>query len=131
MLLRIPQTLCDANYVNNPAIESPETGLQFLIHPDAESVDLSKFELYDGTRITCRVSGGATVVTLDAGKARLVVLKIQADVPPAGGISRDGAPLTEMPLTADFDAATQGWRHDGGFTFVRFACTGTATKLTL
>src|SRR5205823_2371497 len=33
MLANVPQTLCDANYVNNPAIIAMDSALQFLIYP--------------------------------------------------------------------------------------------------
>ena len=37
MLLDVPDTLCDANYVNNPAINAPTEGLQFLVYPRGSS----------------------------------------------------------------------------------------------
>ena len=46
MLADVPQTLCDANYVNNPAITTRDSGLQFLVYPGPA---MASFDLYDGT----------------------------------------------------------------------------------
>ena len=54
MLLEVPQTLCDANYVNNDQIRTPGDGLLVRIYP----AGFSRFLVYDGTDVTCQVDGG-------------------------------------------------------------------------
>jgi hypothetical protein len=65
MIRRAPevQTLCDANYVNNAAVKSPDSGLVFLIYPGG----FSRFLVYDGTDIQCQTGPGKTSVTITSG----------------------------------------------------------------
>jgi hypothetical protein len=126
MLLTDAQTLCDANYVNNPNIKSPDSGLLFRMYPGGTS----EFSVYDGTEIQCAVNGPATVVTLTSA-ARPVVLQMLGDSPAA--ISRDGAPLLQRATQAAFDAVDSGWHFDSstGFTSIKLQHTGGSTKITV
>ncbi|BDI28933.1 alpha-xylosidase [Capsulimonas corticalis] len=129
MLLNVPQTLCDANYVNNPAIQTMDAGLQFLVYP-SDAAPASSFTLYEGTEVTCQGNSGAPILTLTSNTPRPVVWKILGAAP-ANGVTRDGAALNEQALAAAFDAATEGWRHDAGFTFVKFNHAGGFTRIAL
>ena len=48
------QTLCDANYVNNPAIKTWDGGLEIRIYP----AGTSQFTVFDGTDIRSDRGGG-------------------------------------------------------------------------
>jgi alpha-D-xyloside xylohydrolase len=127
MLLRVPDTLCEANYVNNPAIQTQDAGLQFLIFPSSSP---SSFVLHDGTRLTCKVSGVATALTLSS-TPRSLLLKVLARKPAT--ITRDGVAIPEQPSPDSFDAATIAWRHDAGlgFVFVKFQHSGGVAEIAL
>src|SRR5450432_1595557 len=124
MLLTDVQTLCDANYVNNPKIKSPDDGLLLLIYPGGTS----QFTVYDGTQVQCAVNGATTVVTLTSA-ARPVMLQILGVAPTA--ISRDGAALPQRETQAAFDATDTGWRFDPSTRFisVKFQHSGGSTKI--
>ena len=113
MLLDVPDTLCDANYVNNPKINAPGEGLQVLVYPRGSS----SFTVHDGTLITCDAGGVAVNIALTSA-ARSIEFKIFGPRP--ASVSHDGVALPEHATQASFEVATVGWRHDGGFTFVRF-----------
>jgi alpha-glucosidase (family GH31 glycosyl hydrolase) len=126
MLLNEPATLCDANYVNNPAVSTADTGLLFLVYPGGTS----GFTVHDGTAIQCRADPGKTVVTLSS-EARRVRLQVLGDEPP--GVTRDGVALTKFASAAELGAANAGWRadaqarqifiefeHPGGTTMIQF-----------
>ena len=126
MLLNVPQTLCDANYVNNPAIETADAGLSFLIYPRGTS----RFALYDGTEIRCETPPARVQVTLDS-PPRSVLLKIHGRRPAKVLLA-----MTELPehsSQAALDAAATGWRHDAsvGFVFAKFDHPGGSTEVTL
>src|SRR5262249_8323702 len=53
MLLEVPQTLCDANYVNSDRIRTPGDGLLFRIYP----AGTSRFTVFNGTDVTCQADG--------------------------------------------------------------------------
>src|SRR5438552_9989684 len=54
MLADLPQTLCDANYVSNDAVQRPTGGLLFRSYPAGTSA----FTVYDGTAVGCTEGGG-------------------------------------------------------------------------
>ena len=83
MLLTEVPTLCDANYVNNPNVKTPDSGLIFLIYPGTGS----HFTVYDGTDIRCEAVGGSLTVTLSS-VARPVEVQVLADEP--ASVMRDG-----------------------------------------
>jgi alpha-D-xyloside xylohydrolase len=124
MLLTEVRTLCDANYVNNPNVKTPDSGLLFLVYPGGTS----KFVVYDGTEIRCDTAGGTSTVTLSSA-ARPVVLQIFGDEPVA--IRRDGAALSKLATVAQFETADTGWRADpqARFIFVKFQHLGGTTNV--
>ena len=102
MLLTEVETLCDANYVNNPDVSAADEGLWFLTYP----AGVSSFTVYDGTSIRCESGGAQRTVTLSSA-ARPVVLKILTDEPAA--VARDGVSLTRFSTPPDFDATNASW----------------------
>ena len=113
MLANVPQTLCDANYVNNPAITTMDSALQFLVYPGPS---LASFNLYDGTTAQCSRNGTATTFALSAN-ARPIRLKIFADTAPAG-VERNGVRLPRLTTQSAFDSAALGWFHDSASKFL-------------
>lgn len=113
MLLDLPQTLCDADYVNNDAIRTPNDGLLVRVYP-AES---SRFVVHDGTEITCTTAAGAVAIGVSSPKARPVRLSVLS-ARPAAGVTLDGAPLGEVADPNAFDAAGSAWRHDAATGFL-------------
>jgi hypothetical protein len=121
MLNKVPQTLCDANYVNNPSISTMDTGLQFLIYPGAS---VAAFNMYDGTTAQCTVTGTATRLELTS-ISRDIALKVYADSSPAG-VERNGLRLPHQPTQNDFSNASLGWIYDATakFLYVKFTHSG-------
>jgi alpha-D-xyloside xylohydrolase len=115
LLLNVPQTLCDANYVNSADIITMDDGLHFLIYPGGDS----SFTVYDGTTVQCQTSGGARSVTLTS-VPRQIMLQIFGDEP--GRIQRDGVVLNKFATRPEFDVADVGWHYDTAsqFSFVKF-----------
>ncbi|MFL6515700.1 MAG: TIM-barrel domain-containing protein, partial [Chthoniobacterales bacterium] len=118
MLNNVPQTLCDANYVNNPAISTIDSSIQFLVYP-APSFPAS-FTMYDNTSVQCSVAGTATTLNLSSN-ARAVKFKVFQSSSPAG-VERNGLRLPHLMSQSEFDAASLGWFYDGAasFLFVKF-----------
>jgi hypothetical protein len=124
MLLTEVQTLCDANYVNNPPVKTPDRGLLFLMYPGS----ISRFTVYDGTAIQCQVERAATIVTLSSA-ARPVVLQILADEPVM--VTRDDTALPQRATPAEFEAADTGWRFDASarLLLIKFQHPGGTTQI--
>jgi alpha-D-xyloside xylohydrolase len=120
------QTLCDANYVNNPAIKTWDGGLEIRIYP----ASTSKFTVFDGTDIQSVEGVGATRVTLTSPTARPILLRILASRPAA--VVRDGIALAEVASPAAFEAASEGWLFEttSGFLLVKFSHVGGASQIT-
>jgi alpha-D-xyloside xylohydrolase len=127
MLLEVPQTLCDANYVNNAKIQTPGDGLLFRIYP----AGTSRFTVYDGTDVTCQVDGGGVTVSIDSPTPRPVQLEILGPRP-ASGVRRDRTILGEKADPGDFAASNSAWRHDPttGFLEIKFPHGGGSTTVT-
>lgn len=129
MLLDPVQTLCDSNYVNNPALStldlSLKAGLHFLIYPDADS----NFTVFDGTHIRCQTGSGITV-TLNS-VARLLRLQVSGKQPIA--VQHDGVDLNRLDARAALDAADEGWWQDSAndFTFIKFKHAGGISHISL
>ena len=125
MLLDDVQSLCDANYVNNAAISSPSSGLQFLIYPANQHSD---FTVYDGTAIACDPAGTGLALTLSSD-ARPVILQVLSKEP--AQVTRDGQSVQKQATTADFDAVESGWRFDSAtaFVFIKFLHQGGVTRI--
>ncbi len=125
MLLDLPQTLCDADYVNNDAIRTAGDGLLVRIYP-AES---SRFVVYDGTEITCQMVAGSIQIGVSSPITRPVRLSVLAAKPPAG-VTRDGATIDERDDVDVFNVQSSAWRHDAatGFLEIKFPLsTGSTT----
>jgi alpha-D-xyloside xylohydrolase len=122
MLLSEVDTLCDANYVNDANLRTPDGGMQFLIYPGPSS----HFAVYDGTDIQCDAAGAK--VTLSS-VARAVLLQLFTKEPAT--VRRDGAPLPKFATAEQLDAAATGWRADAqtGFIFIKFQHAGGVTSV--
>jgi alpha-D-xyloside xylohydrolase len=127
MLAELPQTLCDANYVNNNKIQTPTDGLLFRIYP----AGTSEFTVYDNTVVTCNEAGGKVEVKLSSPKPRPIRLSILS-ARPASGVLRDGAALLEKPDPDDFAKETAAWRHDATTQLldIKFPLSGAPTTIT-
>ena len=126
MLLTVADTLCDADYVNNPAIRTPDDGLQVLIFPAGST----GFTLFDGSEIRCAANGAAVTVTVTASARPLV---LQLHLPPPASVIRDGAALPQVSAKAAFDAASEAWRADAltHMLFVKFGHPGGSSTIRL
>ncbi len=126
MLLEVPQTLCDANYVNNDAVRTPGDGLLFRIYP----AGTSEFTVYDNTVVTCK-EGGGVEVKISSPKPRSIRLTVLSGRP-ALGVRRDGVALTEKADPGDFANETSAWRHDATTQLldVKFPHSGVLTTIT-
>jgi alpha-D-xyloside xylohydrolase len=118
MLANVPQSLNTANYVNNPAITTMDSGLQFLVYPGPA---MASFNVYDGTSAQCSVNGTVTTLSLSS-LSRAVTFKIFADSSPAG-VEHDGIRLPKFTTQNDFNSADIGWFYDGTgkFLYVKFS----------
>ena len=126
LLLNVPQTLCDVNYVNNADIATMDDGLHFLIYPANDS----SFTVYDGTSIRCQTSGNAKTVTLTS-VARRVMLQIRGNEP--SRVELNGVALDTFATRPEFDAADIGRHYDAvaGFSFVKFPHPGESVQIAL
>ena len=117
MLSETPQTLCNADYVNNDRIHTPTEGLLVQIYP----ADASRFVVHDGTVITCQTAGSAVEIKITSPKARPVRLAVLA-TKPAAGVRRSVTVLAEEDAPDDFARAASAWRHDPatGFLDIKF-----------
>jgi alpha-glucosidase (family GH31 glycosyl hydrolase) len=119
------QTLCDGNYVNNPAIVTPDDSLILLIYPAADSA----FTAHDGTVLRCQSSGTVKTVTVRSVPRRMVI-QLFGDVPHL--IARDGATLTKVANQGALDVVDAGWHYDAAsrFSFVKFPHPGGSVQIT-
>jgi alpha-D-xyloside xylohydrolase len=119
------QTLCSADYVNNPAIRAWDGGLEISVYP----AGTSSFTLLDGASIQSASGGATTNISIDSPSVRPILLRVLAARPSA--VVRDGIPVTEFSSPADFSAATEGWRFDAvsGFVLVKFLHAGGTTGI--
>lgn len=127
MLAKVPQTLCNANYVNNPGISTMDSALQFLVYPGSAP---AFFNVYDGTIAQVSVIGSSTMLTLSS-TARAVTWKVFAAAAPAGA-ERDGVRLPHLTTQNAFDGASLGWFYDSAakFLFVKFQHGGGSATIT-
>ncbi len=118
MLANVPQTLCDANYVNNPAIATRDDALQFLIYPGTST---SSFTMYDNTAVQCSPNGNVTTLALSS-EPRPVTFKVFGTLSPIGA-ERNGVRLPQLATQTAFDNAAFGWFYDSTakFVYVKFA----------
>ncbi len=120
------QTLCDANYVNNPTIKTWEGGLEIRIYP----AGTSQFTLFDGADIRSVEGTASSSVAIGSPTARPILLRILAPRPSA--VMRDGAALSEVASPAAFKSASEGWLFDtpSGFLLVKFPLAGGPSQIT-
>lgn len=111
MLLTPADTLCDANYVNNPTIKTRDNGLAFLMYPGGSS----RFTVFDGTDVQCVATAVQTSITI-ASAARPLLLQIHTSEPAA--LTHNGAPLAKSANPDAFDAAADAWRFDAASKMV-------------
>jgi alpha-D-xyloside xylohydrolase len=116
MLLSKPDTLCDANYVNNPAIRSPEDGLRILVFPKGTSA----FTIFDGTKLGCASAATATQITFSA-RPRPMRFDIRGDAMPQS-VTLDGTVLAQAPTEAAFEAADLAWIFNAQTRMVSIKC---------
>jgi alpha-glucosidase (family GH31 glycosyl hydrolase) len=118
------QSLCDAAYVNNPLVSTPDGGLLVQVYPGG----VSHFSVYDGTAIDAQGNSASGTVTLSS-PARSVQVRILANEPAA--ITRDGTLLPRLTAPADFAVADSGWQFDAttGFIMVKFLHAGGTTEI--
>jgi Glycosyl hydrolase family 31 C-terminal domain len=105
MLLEDAQSLCTADYVNNPSLQTAGSGPRFRVYPSGTS----GFSLFNGTVVECRSAPPKMVISLSS-KARAVAFDILADSPDA--ITRNGVAIPQFATEAEFNAADVGWRAD-------------------
>ncbi len=124
MLLSEPESLCDANYVNNAAVKTPDDDLLFLVYPAGNS----GFIVYDGTNVQSHADAGGTVITVSSS-ARRLQLQVLGNTPAM--VKRDGMALPQFNSSPEFDAAGSGWRMDAqtGMIFVKFQHSGGNTNI--
>jgi alpha-D-xyloside xylohydrolase len=126
MLLSETDSLCDANYVNNPAVKTANQDLLFLIYPAGNS----GFVVHDGTDIQSRADAAGTMITVSSTARRFELHVLGSST---AAVKRDGAALPLLPSVPEFDAAASGWRVDAqtGMIFVKFQHSGGNTTIDL
>jgi hypothetical protein len=107
MLLDDAETLCDADYVNNPALRTAGTGLLLLVHPGPSS----RFLMYDGTELLQENAGARRTVSLTSS-ARTVRVQIRLAAPPTA-VALDGNALSQTSLPDLDKGGAVGWSYDG------------------
>ena len=111
MLAEDADTLCDAEYINNPQIRTAGRGLLFLLYP----AETGSFTMFDGTDIRYQRSAMGTSVMITS-EARPILLKIQLGAALAR-VRLQGVGLPRLSQSA-LDAAPSGWRHDAASGFL-------------
>ena len=99
MLLSESQSLCDANYVNNAAVKTPDDDLLFLVYPAGNS----GFIVY--------ADAGGTVIAASSS-ARRLHLQVLGNMPAL--VKRDGTALPQFDSSPEFDVVK--FQHSGGNT---------------
>ena len=121
------ETLCDPNYVNNPAIKTWDGALEIRLYP----AGTTHFTVFDGTQIDCVEKAGTTSVTIQSPSARPLLFRILAQGPQS--VRLDGRVLAEAPSSAAFDSATEAWlfEQSTGFVLVKFSNRGGGSTVAL
>jgi alpha-D-xyloside xylohydrolase len=114
-------SLCEANYVNNPAIATMDAGLLLQVYPAATS----EFRVFDGTLAQSVGDGGSGTLTITSGPRPLQV-RVLANGP--GGVSLNGTPLPEQAAAP----GVASWSYDSAAMFidVHFPHAGGSATLT-
>lgn len=112
MLMDDVRTLCDADYVNNPAVSTSDGGWLVQVYPGGDST----FTAYDETVLACTGDQQAGAITVTSTPRR-VQLRILADPPQS--VTSEGA-----ALAFQYDAATNTidveFAHSGGAVTIRY-----------
>lgn len=112
MLIDDVRTLCDADYVNNPAVSTSDGGWLLQVYPGGDST----FTAYDATVLACTGDQHAGAVTVTSTPRRMQ-LRILADPPQS--VTIEGA-----ALAFQHDAATNTidveFAHPGGAVTIRY-----------
>ncbi len=124
MLLDVPQSLNDPNYVNNAAISTTDSGLQFLVYPGTSGT--AGFNVYDGTTISSNVAGTVTNVALNS-VSREIALQVWTSQP--AGVQRDGVRMPQFASMPAYTSGTLGWIYSNGFLYVKFNHAGGAANI--
>jgi alpha-D-xyloside xylohydrolase len=121
------QTLCDADYVNNPAIRTWNGGLEILIYPAGNS----RLVLYDATVIQCDEGTASIAVTITTATPRPILLRVRAPKPAA--VAHDNAAIPEIVAAPAFDAALEAWQFASspGFVLIKFQHSGGTSQIRL
>jgi alpha-glucosidase (family GH31 glycosyl hydrolase) len=124
MLLTTADTLCDRNYVSNPKVVSPDSGLLLRIYPAGSS----GFIVHDDTDIQCIAGSGVNTVAISS-VARPIVLQVLTASPQK--VIRDGADLTQFMAEAELASVGEGWRFESstGFLLVKVQHHGGKTTI--
>lgn len=119
------QTLCDTNYVNNPAVRTWAGDLDVRIYP----ADGARLTVFDGTVIACGTSGGATTVDINSPAKRTILLRIRAAKPQR--VTRDGTDLPKI-AAGTLNGVAEGWQSDGAanMVLVKFSQGAGSTRIT-
>jgi alpha-D-xyloside xylohydrolase len=114
MLLNDTDSLCEANYINNPAVKAWDRNLLFVVYP----AGTSGFTVYDGTSLQCTRTGANTTLTL-LSSARSIELQVLTGIP--AGVTRDGATLPMSSAPPQLPAG-DGWvvGPQPGFISIKF-----------
>jgi len=124
LLLDDADTLCNADYVDNPVVRSPGPGLKFLIYP----AGTARFEIHDGTVIQAARQAGGLEITLTSPQ-RPVLLRVLESRP--ASVRRDGTPLAEATTRSAFDGTDSGWHFAASeqILLIKFGHTGGTTRV--
>jgi alpha-D-xyloside xylohydrolase len=118
-------TLCDPDYVNNPAVASWDNNLEIRVYPTASS----QFQMYEGTVISCATNGNTVGVTLESSSARRVVFRVHTSKPDE--VRLNGNLMRPLTSLAAFDSAESGWHFESTFQslLVKLQTSGTREHL--
>jgi hypothetical protein len=112
LLIDDVRTLCDADYVDNPAVSTSDGGWLVQVYPGGSTT----FTAYDGTVLACTGDQRAGAVTITSAPRRMQ-LRILANAPQS--VTRDGT-----ALAFHYDTATNtidvAFAHPGGAVTIRY-----------
>jgi alpha-D-xyloside xylohydrolase len=114
------RTLCDANYVNDPAVSTRGDDLLFQIYP----AGASSFTVFDGTQAHSQGDAAGGTVTITATARNVITLRILGDAPVT--VKRNGELLPQAAAPG-----VLGWRFDAatGFIEVNFSHPGDVSTI--
>jgi alpha-D-xyloside xylohydrolase len=116
-------SLCDAGYVGNSNILTPDGSLSFLVYPGTNS----SFNVYDGTSLQCQTNGTVTFLSLSSAPRPL---SMQVFAAPPFGVEHDGISLAPFSNATAFAQASAGWFYQAPFLSIKFNHSGGQTQIT-